>query len=255
MLIFAATLHAFHGNHHHYPADPAQRAFRNVGNRADLGAPLEPDGTRQAGQQGGRQSPPAGSGPGQIPFHDSDRHHPDRHPDGYLFGRSAGRPLRRDARIAGHAAPHGRSGRPDTYRHRRNLPHDRLRRAGAQTHRHEKRRTGRHTRRTADAGARQGDVALRMAAFAQHRAYHPPARNTGYGEQGHRGGDQVDHSGGNRRRRGADRRTADRRPRILARRPQGGFDHDAPQRSASWSAGNPTRSTPPPAATSTGWPA
>ena len=35
MLIFAATLHAFHGNHHHYPADPAQRAFRNVGNRAD----------------------------------------------------------------------------------------------------------------------------------------------------------------------------------------------------------------------------
>lgn len=124
----------------------------------------------------------------------------------------------------------GRSGRPDTYRHRRNLPHDRLRRAGAQTHRHEKRRTGRHTRRTADAGARQGDVALRMAAFAQHRAYHPPARNTGYGEQGHRGGDQVDHSGGNRRRRGADRRTADRRPRILARRPQGGFDHDAPQR-------------------------
>lgn len=44
--------------------------------------PLEPDGTRQAGQQGGRQSPPAGSGPGQIPFHDSDRHHPDRHPDG-----------------------------------------------------------------------------------------------------------------------------------------------------------------------------
>ena len=48
--------------------------------------------------------------------------------------------------------------------------------------------------------------------------------------EGHRGGNPLDHPGGGRGRRGAAGRTADRRPGLLAGRPHGGVDHDPPQR-------------------------
>ena len=163
------------------------------------------------GNTGGRQSPPAGSGPGQIPFHDSDRHHPDRHPDGYLFGRQRWpAELRRDSshRWACRSARRPFTVAQITHRHRGHLPHDRLRRAGAQAHRHEKRRTGRQNRRTADAGCSpRSRRRPSYGCFRSSTAGLSPACWACNGPESKVTEAEItfDHPGGRRGRRGAER--------------------------------------------------
>ena len=223
------TAYIQYGNRHHHPADPAQRHLRHVGNRTDLGPPFQPRTACPAGKRRRAARAPDHRGSRQVPLDHPDRHHAHRHPHGYLLRRCAGCEIRPRTRSAGYSPAHGDDRGPSDDRRHRHLPDAHLRRTRSQAYRHEHGREDRLRRRAADACTLGGGLAIRMAAFAQHRGDHSTAGPQRVGQQGDRGGDPFDHPGERRRRRSARGRTADRRTRLFARRPRGRLGDDAPQ--------------------------
>lgn len=147
------------------------------------------------GSAGGPPGPEAGQRPPTVPLDGADRHHAHRNPHGYLFGRHAGRQIRPGTGRTGHPDACGDRHGAGHDRHRSHLPHDHLRRAGTQAHRHERRGESREDRGTPHAGAFGRGVAVRMAALQKHGGRHPPAGTAQGREQSDRGGNPLGHPG------------------------------------------------------------
>ena len=146
---------------HHSIINHPERLLRHVGDRHDLGAPLQSGDAGTAGRRRGAAGAEAYRRPGQIPFDHPDRHHADRHPHGYLLGRCAGHEIRPGARRTRHFPAHGHGRGADHDRHRRNLPDPHIRGARAQTHRHELGGKDRQAGSTAHAPALAAGLAVR----------------------------------------------------------------------------------------------
>ena len=128
--------------------------LRHVGDRAHIGPPLESGDAGPARQRRRPPGPETGQRPRPVPLDRTDRHHPDRHPHGYLLRRRAGGEIRPESSpdwvfpcARRRSRRRSRSSSSVTYLDAH------IRRTRSQTHRHERGRAGRQNRCAADAAA------------------------------------------------------------------------------------------------------